>query len=460
MLGGYDPAAYDADPHVGHGARRRPGPGRRRAAAGTPLDGTAPGGAVRLRRRTSLACRRGSRSPGCRCSTGASCAPSPTPRAAASSAGGGTCTASCSNKRNTFTDFVAAPSTWWPEGSPRPAGWPSGAGSAGGLLVGAVANHAPTCSGRVVAEVPFVDVRQHHARRRSRSPSPSGRSGATRATRRVDALHGGVLALRERGRRGLPADARHRRPERPACQLPRAGQVGGPAAGARPRATPRSCCTPRWAPATAARRAGTTPGGTRRSSSPSSSRVLGAVSTPLCTQIASWRRSASRGAVAASGRDARREGDQDEVADDRAGGRSGARDRRAEAGARRPVVHAASRADQQPRVNADQRGRRPPATADQPAATTPDDHQGAERDLERTARTRQGDRRRAAGHGACTDATAALHSFDRAGEQEHHADARGPRATTRVASGDRRSRRASPGRTAAARRRRRSTSSS
>ncbi len=59
-------------------------------------------------------------------------------------------------KKNTFTDFVAA------AGHMKEAGWSSRliarGGSAGGLLMGAVANLAPERFAGVVAEVPFVDA--------------------------------------------------------------------------------------------------------------------------------------------------------------------------------------------------------------------------------------------------------------------------------------------------------------
>jgi oligopeptidase B len=61
-------------------------------------------------------------------------------------------------KRNTFTDFVACASHL------VAAGWTSSSrlvargGSAGGLLMGAVANLAPAQFGGIVAQVPFVDA--------------------------------------------------------------------------------------------------------------------------------------------------------------------------------------------------------------------------------------------------------------------------------------------------------------
>ncbi|MCA4133101.1 S9 family peptidase [Arthrobacter sp. M4] len=62
------------------------------------------------------------------------------------------------NKKNTFTDFIAA--TDWLAGS----GWVDSSriaamgGSAGGLLMGAVANMAPEKYAAVLAQVPFVDA--------------------------------------------------------------------------------------------------------------------------------------------------------------------------------------------------------------------------------------------------------------------------------------------------------------
>ena len=44
------------------------------------------------------------------------------------------------------------------QGTPQPTGWPPAAGSAGGLLMGAVANLAPRRSGRSTPQVPFVDA--------------------------------------------------------------------------------------------------------------------------------------------------------------------------------------------------------------------------------------------------------------------------------------------------------------
>ena len=61
-------------------------------------------------------------------------------------------------KKNTFTDFVACAGHL-----SRPAGRPprrlvARGGSAGGLLMGAVANLAPAAFAGIVAQVPFVDA--------------------------------------------------------------------------------------------------------------------------------------------------------------------------------------------------------------------------------------------------------------------------------------------------------------
>jgi oligopeptidase B len=61
-------------------------------------------------------------------------------------------------KRNTFSDFVACARHLAATGWTTPSLTVARGGSAGGLLVGAVANEAPDAFGAVVAEVPFVDA--------------------------------------------------------------------------------------------------------------------------------------------------------------------------------------------------------------------------------------------------------------------------------------------------------------
>jgi len=62
------------------------------------------------------------------------------------------------HKRNTFTDFVAAAEQLVADGMTTPAGLVARGGSAGGLLMGAVANLRPDLFRAIVAEVPFVDA--------------------------------------------------------------------------------------------------------------------------------------------------------------------------------------------------------------------------------------------------------------------------------------------------------------
>ncbi|MFC0625582.1 S9 family peptidase [Kribbella deserti] len=61
-------------------------------------------------------------------------------------------------KRNTFTDFIACAEHLVSSGWSQPSRIVAQGGSAGGLLMGAVANLAPQAFGGVVAEVPFVDA--------------------------------------------------------------------------------------------------------------------------------------------------------------------------------------------------------------------------------------------------------------------------------------------------------------
>jgi oligopeptidase B len=61
-------------------------------------------------------------------------------------------------KKNTFTDFVACAEHLVKSGRTSPQRLVARGGSAGGLLVGAVANMAPQAFAGIVAQVPFVDV--------------------------------------------------------------------------------------------------------------------------------------------------------------------------------------------------------------------------------------------------------------------------------------------------------------
>jgi oligopeptidase B len=62
------------------------------------------------------------------------------------------------NKRNTFTDFIAVTETLTAQGYADPQAVFAQGSSAGGLLMGAIANLRPDLYAGIVAEVPFVDV--------------------------------------------------------------------------------------------------------------------------------------------------------------------------------------------------------------------------------------------------------------------------------------------------------------
>ncbi len=61
-------------------------------------------------------------------------------------------------KKNTFTDFVAASQYLVDQGYTSPKHLYASGGSAGGLLMGAIANIAPNLYNGIIASVPFVDV--------------------------------------------------------------------------------------------------------------------------------------------------------------------------------------------------------------------------------------------------------------------------------------------------------------
>ena len=61
-------------------------------------------------------------------------------------------------KTNTFTDFIAAGEYLVGEGLPRAGRIVANGGTAGGMLMGAVANMAPDLFLGIIADVPFVDV--------------------------------------------------------------------------------------------------------------------------------------------------------------------------------------------------------------------------------------------------------------------------------------------------------------
>ena len=154
----------------------------------TPLDGTAPALLYGYGAYESLVRARVGPGAAAACSTAVSSSSTPTSAAAVRAAAAGGSTAGWSTSR------TPSPTTSrWPTGSPA-TGLVDGARlatrglSAGGLLQGAVFSQRPDRWRAVVAEVPVRRRGDHDVRRRrSRSPSTSGTSGATRAARRSSA---------------------------------------------------------------------------------------------------------------------------------------------------------------------------------------------------------------------------------------------------------------------------------
>ena len=85
-------------------------------------------------------------------------------------------------KPNTFRDFLAAARFLIAEGYASAGRIVAQGGSAGGLLMGAVANLAPDLFAGIIADVPFVDVLTTMLDASLPLTPPSGSNGATRST--------------------------------------------------------------------------------------------------------------------------------------------------------------------------------------------------------------------------------------------------------------------------------------
>ena len=133
-------------------------------------------------------------------------------------------------KVNSFTDFVAAGEFLAAQGFTSRGNIVAQGGSAGGMLMGAVANLAPDLFRGIIAEVPFVDVLTTmlddtpaaHAARMAGMGQPARERGGLPHHRRL-------LALRQCASQGLPQHSGAGRTYRPARDLLGAGQMGGQA---------------------------------------------------------------------------------------------------------------------------------------------------------------------------------------------------------------------------------------
>ena len=111
------------------------------------------------------------------------------------------------HKKNTFTDFIAATDWLAQSGWVDPARIAAMGGSAGGLLMGAVANLAPEKYAAIVAAVPFVDALTTILDPELPLSALEWEEWGNPITdpRRVR-VHEVVHAVRERPRRGVPED--------------------------------------------------------------------------------------------------------------------------------------------------------------------------------------------------------------------------------------------------------------
>jgi oligopeptidase B len=153
---------------------------------------------------------------------------------------------------NTFTDFIAVASHLVERATPAIDRIVAQGGSAGGMLMGAVANMAPRGFRGIIAEVPFVDVLNTMLDDSLPLTPPEwpewGNPIESEKDYRTIAAYSPYDNV---SAQSLSAHPRRCRPHRPARHLLGAGEVGG--AAARPqRTTTRSCSASTWMPATAA----------------------------------------------------------------------------------------------------------------------------------------------------------------------------------------------------------------
>ena len=240
--------------------------------ADVPLDGSAPAllygyGAYEASMDPSFSSRAS------RCSTAASSMPLPTCVAGVSSAGRWYEQGKTLAKKNTFTDFVACADYLLEHGYTSADRLAARGGSAGGLLMGAVANLAPEKFRAIHAAVPFVDAL-------TTILNPDLPLTVIEWEEWGDPLHDAEVyaymksytPIRECGLDRLSGHPGDHEPQRHPRFLRRTGQMGRRSATSRDqhRTSVRSCSRPRWSPATAASADATRAGGNWPSSTPGS----------------------------------------------------------------------------------------------------------------------------------------------------------------------------------------------
>ena len=145
------------------------------------------------------------------------------------------------HKVNTFLDFIAAADYLAAENFTSFQNIVAQGGSAGGMLMGAVANMAPDRFGAIIAAVPFVDV-LNTMLDDTLPLTPPGMAGMGQPDRIEDGLRNDcrLFALRQCERAGLSADTCHRWTDGSSGDLLGAGEMGGQAA----RHQDRRCADP------------------------------------------------------------------------------------------------------------------------------------------------------------------------------------------------------------------------
>ena len=133
-------------------------------------------------------------------------------------------------KKNSFTDFIDVTRFLVKEGYGDPKRVSAMGGSAGGLLMGAVANMAPGDYRAIVAQVPVRRRRDHHARREHPAHDQRVRRVGQSEEEGILRLHAVVLAVRQHCAPGLPRDARDDRALGQPGAVLRAGKMGREAA--------------------------------------------------------------------------------------------------------------------------------------------------------------------------------------------------------------------------------------
>ena len=174
-------------------------------------------------------------------------------------------------KTNTFDDFAAAARALIEAKYTSAKRIVGHGGSAGGMLMGAVANRSGELFAGIVAEVPFVDVLNTMLDDTLPLTPPEwpewGNPIESEKDFRTILSYSPYDNRRGEGLSGDPGDGRT---DRSARHLLGAGEMDRAAARHHDAAAARCCCAPTWAPATAAHRAGST--GSMKSRSPMRSR--------------------------------------------------------------------------------------------------------------------------------------------------------------------------------------------